>query len=191
MGDKATCDAQCRDVFVPDAYIHGEPAEPFIKLIRTGFTVLQCGIAAGRTKSWIDPMKQVEKPLGPINQYFEKQPEDIEAEYDALVTDALELPKRFMIPRTNITCACSRPRLRGGGRATLPARSVFHRHRNTGHQGFAQADRRDRSGQRRRLNLPGSAGQPPDVGSRPSPCPSPMTNPQETIMESGWLRRKK
>ncbi|WP_319531297.1 acyl-CoA dehydrogenase family protein [uncultured Cohaesibacter sp.] len=93
MGGTATCNAQFRDVFVPDTFILGDPALDFIKRIRPGFVLLQCGMAAGIIKNCIDLMKQVEKPLGHINQYLEKQPSDIEAEYNALLADVLELAK--------------------------------------------------------------------------------------------------
>ncbi|MCW9041998.1 MAG: acyl-CoA/acyl-ACP dehydrogenase [Pseudopelagicola sp.] len=93
MGGTATCNVQCRDVFVPDAYLLGDPADAFIQRIRPGFTLLQCGMAAGMIKSCIDLMTQVEKPLGHINQYLEKQPSDIQADYDALVGEVMELSK--------------------------------------------------------------------------------------------------
>ena len=91
MGGTATCNVQFRDVFVPDEYLLSDPAEPFVKRIRAGFTLLQCGMAAGIIKNCIDLMKQVQGPLGHVNKYLEKQPEDIEAEYEALVADVLEM----------------------------------------------------------------------------------------------------
>lgn len=91
MGGTATCNVQFRDVFVPDAYLLGDPAGDFIKRIRAGFTLLQCGMAAGIIKNCIDLMKQVKGPLGHVNKFLEKQPEDIEAEYEALVADVLEM----------------------------------------------------------------------------------------------------
>ncbi len=93
MGGTATCNVQFRDVFVPDAYLLGDPAGAFVQRIRPGFTLLQCGMAAGIVKNCIDLMKQVQAPLGHVNKYLEKQPEDIEAEYDALVADVLEMAK--------------------------------------------------------------------------------------------------
>ncbi|MBY6200984.1 acyl-CoA/acyl-ACP dehydrogenase [Maritalea mobilis] len=93
MGGTATVNVQCRDVFVPDEFILGDPAGEFIQRIRPGFTLLQCGMAAGIIKNCIDLMKQVEGPLGHINQYLDKQPADIEAEYNALVADVLEMCK--------------------------------------------------------------------------------------------------
>ena len=93
MGGTATCNIQFRDVFIPDDYLLGDPAGDFIKRIRPGFTLLQCGMAAGIIKNCIDLMKQVQKPLGHINQYLEKQPEDIETVYNELVAEVMELAK--------------------------------------------------------------------------------------------------
>lgn len=93
MGGTATCNVQMRDVFVPDDFILADPAEAFVKTMRPGFVLMQCGMAAGIIKNCIDLMKQVEGPLGHVNQYLEKQPDDIQAEYDALMSDVLELAK--------------------------------------------------------------------------------------------------
>lgn len=93
MGGTATCSVQIRDVFVPDDFILADPADEFLRRMRPGFTLLQCGMAAGIIKNCIDLMKQAQGPLGHINKYLEKQPEDIEAEYTAIVKDVLEMAK--------------------------------------------------------------------------------------------------
>ncbi len=93
MGGTATCSVQIRDVFVPDNFILGDPAEDFLRRMAPGFTLLQCGMAAGIIKNCIDLMKQVQGSLGHVNKYLEKQPEDIEAAYNAIVGDVLEMAK--------------------------------------------------------------------------------------------------
>lgn len=93
MGGTATCNVQFRDVFVPDDHVLADPAEPFVKRMRAGFTLLQCGMAAGIIKNCIELMTQVAGPLGHVNRFLEKQPEDIQADYDALVADVLALAK--------------------------------------------------------------------------------------------------
>ncbi len=114
MGGTATCNVQFRDVFVPDEYLLSDPAEPFVKRIRAGFTLLQCGMAAGIIKNCIDLMKQVQGPLGHVNKYLEKQPEDIEAEYEALVADVLEMAKTPYDPSNAFYKRVLQARLRGG-----------------------------------------------------------------------------
>jgi alkylation response protein AidB-like acyl-CoA dehydrogenase len=93
MGGTATCNVQMRDVFLPDEYILGDPAGDFITRIRSGFTLLQCGMAAGIVKNCIDLIKQVDAPLGHVNRYLEVQASDLEAEYNAVVTDVLDMAK--------------------------------------------------------------------------------------------------
>lgn len=93
MGGTATVNAQFRDVLIPDEYVLGDPADDFIKRIRPGFTLLQCGMAAGIIKNCIDLIKQVDAPLGHVNKYLDKQASDLEAEYNALVGDVLEMAK--------------------------------------------------------------------------------------------------
>lgn len=93
MGGTATCNVQMRDVFVPDDYILSDPAEPYIKRIRPGFTLLQCGMAAGIIKNCIELIRQVEAPLGHVNQYLDVQADDLEAEYTTLVGEVLEMAK--------------------------------------------------------------------------------------------------
>ncbi|CUH63826.1 Acyl-CoA dehydrogenase [Thalassovita gelatinovora] len=93
MGGTATANIQFRDVFIPDEQVVGDPAPAFIQRIRGGFVLLQCGMAAGMIKSAIDQMEQVKGPLGHVNKFLDKQPEDFQAEYDALVADVLEMSK--------------------------------------------------------------------------------------------------
>lgn len=93
MGGTATANIQFRDAFIPDEQVIGDPAPAFIKRIRGGFVLLQCGMAAGMIKSSIDLMEQVKTPLGHVNQYLDKQPEDFQADYEALVADVLEMSK--------------------------------------------------------------------------------------------------
>lgn len=114
MGGTATCNVQMRDVFVPDDYLLSDPAEPFLKRIRPGFTLLQCGMAAGMIKSCIDLMKQVETPLGHINSYLEVQPADIQAEYDALLADVLEMAKTPYDTSDAFYLRVLKARLKGG-----------------------------------------------------------------------------
>ncbi|KHQ54762.1 acyl-CoA dehydrogenase family protein [Mameliella alba] len=93
MGGTATCQVMFRDVFIPDEQVIGDPAPAFIKRIRGGFVLLQCGMAAGMIRSSIELIRKMEGPLGHVNQYLEKGADDLEEEYDALVTEVLELCK--------------------------------------------------------------------------------------------------
>ncbi|PCD77396.1 acyl-CoA dehydrogenase family protein [Pseudothioclava arenosa] len=114
MGGTATCNVQFRDVFVPDNFLLGDPAGSFVQRIRPGFTLLQCGMAAGIIKNCIELMKQVEAPLGHVNQYLEKQPADLEAEYEALVAEVLEMAKTPYDLSDEFYLRVLKARLKGG-----------------------------------------------------------------------------
>lgn len=114
MGGTATCNVQFRDVFVPDDHVLADPAEEFVKKMRAGFVLMQCGMAAGIIKNCIELMKQVQKPLGHVNEYLERQPEDIEAEYEAMLNDVLELAKTPYDPSNAYLKRVLEARLKGG-----------------------------------------------------------------------------
>ncbi|MDO5056176.1 MAG: acyl-CoA dehydrogenase family protein [Lautropia sp.] len=60
------------------------PARPFIAGIRSAFVLLQCGIGWGVTQGAIDSMREVDAQLGHVNRYLDEQPDDLQAELDAL-----------------------------------------------------------------------------------------------------------
>lgn len=114
MGGTATCNVQFRDVFIPDEHVLGDPAGDFVQRIRPGFTLLQCGMAAGIIKNCIDLMKQVETPLGHVNKFLDKQPADFDAELDALLGEVLELAKTPYDTSVPFYRRCVEARLKGG-----------------------------------------------------------------------------
>lgn len=87
MGGTATVGVQFRDAFIPDAQILADPIEPYLARIRGGFVLLQCGMALGMVRSSIALMEQVRKPLGHVNGYLDKQPEDFAETLAALETE--------------------------------------------------------------------------------------------------------
>ncbi len=113
MGGTATCNVQLRDVFLPDDYILADPADGYLKKMRAGFVLMQCGMAAGIIKNCIELMRNMETPLGHVNQYLEKQPDDIEAEYDALVEEVLLLAKKPYEPSPSYFKRVLEVRLKG------------------------------------------------------------------------------
>ncbi len=114
MGGTATVAVQMRDVFIPDDWVLGDPAVPFIKRIRAGFVLLQTGMAAGMIRAAIDLMRQVESPLGHVNRFLERQPEDIEGDYEALVAEVLELARTPYAPSDGYWKRVLQARLTGG-----------------------------------------------------------------------------
>lgn len=93
MGGTATQAATFRNVFIPDEQIVGDPALPFVKSIRVGFVLMQCGMGLGMIKSSIDLIRRMEAPLGHVNQFLEKGADELQASYDELRDRVLRLAK--------------------------------------------------------------------------------------------------
>lgn len=121
MGGTATCQVQFRDGFIPEAQIIADPAMPFIKRIRAGFVLLQAGMALGMVKSSVALMRQVEAPLGHVNQHLEKQPDDFQSLYDTLEAEVLELAKTPYDPSPDYWRRVITARLAGGEAAVEAA----------------------------------------------------------------------
>lgn len=73
-----TFSVQFRDAFIPDAMILADPIDGYIQRIRSGFILLQAGMAFGMIRSCIDLMHQMRTPLGHVNKYLDEQPEAFE-----------------------------------------------------------------------------------------------------------------
>jgi hypothetical protein len=121
MGGTATCQVQFRDAFIPDDHILADPAEAFIKRIRGGFVLMQCGMASGMVQSCIDLMDQVQAPLGHVNRYLEKQPDDFRTELAALVAEITELARTPYDPSNAYFRRVLTARLKGGEMAVEAA----------------------------------------------------------------------
>ncbi len=78
-----TFTVQFRDAFIPDACILADPIDSYIPRIRSGFILLQAGMAFGLIRNCIDLMKQERTNFAHVNKYIERQPEDFE---DLLLT---------------------------------------------------------------------------------------------------------
>lgn len=99
-----TYTVQFRDAFVPDAMVLADPIDTYIPRIRSGFILLQAGMAIGMIRSCIELMRQMRRPLGHVNVYLDEQPEtfekvlaDIDAEITALSATPFETDKDYWI----------------------------------------------------------------------------------------------
>jgi alkylation response protein AidB-like acyl-CoA dehydrogenase len=91
MDGTGTYGVQFRDAFVPDALILAAPAGPFVKKIRSGFILLQAGMALGLIKDCIAIMDEVAAPLGHVNRYLPQQPADFRQLASDLEAETMEL----------------------------------------------------------------------------------------------------
>lgn len=93
MAGTATRTVQFRDALIEDLYVLADPIDGYLQKIRPGFVLMQTGMAIGMVRSSIKLMEQVRGQLGHVNKYLEKQPEDFQAELDALEAEIMELAK--------------------------------------------------------------------------------------------------
>ena len=83
------------EYFVPDEMLLADPAEPFVRTIRAGFILMQCGMAFGLIEDCIRLMRQLEKSHGHVNQYLPDQPglfEEALANMRPLVANLCQTP---------------------------------------------------------------------------------------------------
>jgi hypothetical protein len=100
-GTRTFC-VQLRDAFIPDAMVLADPIDGYIPRIRSGFILLQAGMAFGLIRSCIGLMTQMKGPLGHVNRYLDEQPEhfagalaELEAEVTALAASPFETDKDY------------------------------------------------------------------------------------------------
>ena len=91
MGGTATQAVALKDACLPDEQVIGDPGLPFIKNIRVGFVLMQCGMGLGLVKSSIDLIRRLDAPLGHVNRFLEKGAEELQASYDELRGRVLDL----------------------------------------------------------------------------------------------------
>lgn len=84
---------QMRDAFIEDAMILADPIDGYLQKIRSGFILLQSGMAFGLIRGCIALIRQVEGSLGHVNCYLEKQAADFELELTQLEKTVAELCK--------------------------------------------------------------------------------------------------
>jgi len=76
---------------VPDDLILADPAGPFVKKIRSGFILLQAGMATGLIRDCINLMNEVDTPLGHVNRYLPQQPGDFQELLSEIETEVMSL----------------------------------------------------------------------------------------------------
>lgn len=142
MGGTATQAVQFRDVAIPAGQILGDPAKPYVKRIRAGFVLMQTGMAIGMIRSAIALMEQVKRPLGHVNQFLEKQPEDFAAELEALEAEIMELAKTPYDPSNGYFRRVVEARLKGGEASVEAAHYAMLHCGARGYVGGGAAQRR-------------------------------------------------
>jgi alkylation response protein AidB-like acyl-CoA dehydrogenase len=93
MDGTGTYGVQFRDAFVSDDLILAEPAGPYVKKIRSGFVLLQAGMAIGLIRDCVAIMNEVEGSLGHVNRYLPQQPADFQGLLSDLESQTMELAR--------------------------------------------------------------------------------------------------
>lgn len=93
MEGTGTYGLRLNQLFVGDAEILADPARPTIARIRSGFVLLQCGMALGVSQGAIDSMRQVEHKQGGVNRLLPDGPVGLQRELDQLVTRVAHLAR--------------------------------------------------------------------------------------------------
>lgn len=142
MGGTATVAVQFRNVLIEDRFILADPIEPYLKRIRAGFVLMQCGMALGMVKSCIELMHQVRGQLGHVNSYLDEQPEDFEATAAELEAEIFELAKTPFEPSMAYFRRVLTARLKGGEAAMAAAHWAILHQGARGYVGRGAAQRR-------------------------------------------------
>lgn len=79
-----TYSIQMTDVFIPIQSVLADPVGEYLKRIRSGFMLLQTGMALGLVKNLVELMRQMRETHGHINGYLPEQPEWIEENLTSL-----------------------------------------------------------------------------------------------------------
>ncbi|MEO1331615.1 MAG: acyl-CoA dehydrogenase family protein [Pseudomonadota bacterium] len=142
MGGTQTYAVQFRDALIPDSQILADPIDDYLKRIRAGFVLMQCGMALGMVKSCIALMRQVERQLGHVNRYLEKQPADFEEALEALEAEVYALAKTPFDPDPQYFRRVVQARLDGGEAAMSAAHYAMLHCGARGYVGQGVAQRR-------------------------------------------------
>jgi alkylation response protein AidB-like acyl-CoA dehydrogenase len=91
MDGTGTYAVQFDRVLVPHRHVLADPVGPYLRRIRSGFILLQAGMAAGLVSSCIELMREVEPVLGHVNGHCEDGPSQLEDELAAATAELAEL----------------------------------------------------------------------------------------------------
>jgi alkylation response protein AidB-like acyl-CoA dehydrogenase len=93
MDGTGTYAIKIRDLFLSDDMVLADPAAPYVEKIRSGFILLQAGMAIGLIRDCVRMMEEVRPSLGHVNCYLEAQPEDIAVDLIGLEREIFELAR--------------------------------------------------------------------------------------------------
>lgn len=81
------------DLFIPTSSILADPVGPYLARIRSGFILMQVGMALGLVQGCIDIMRKADRTHEPINRFLPDRPEMFDEELASLREEARCLAK--------------------------------------------------------------------------------------------------
>lgn len=81
------------NAFISDDMIIADPIDAYIPKIRSGFILLQAGMAFGLIRNCIELMRQMERSHGHVNKYLDKQPSYFEDLLHNMEEEVFEMAK--------------------------------------------------------------------------------------------------
>lgn len=144
MEGTSTWAVSLKEYFVSEAQMIADPARPFIQRIRGAFVLLQVGMAAGVIQGSIDSIRESESTLGHVNQYLHNRPDELQAEFDDLLSRTKRLAqtpfdntKEFFLDVLDARC-------QGGELSLKASQSALLHHGAKGYLMSSQPQRRIR-----------------------------------------------
>lgn len=79
------------DVFIPTASVLADPIGPYLAKIRSGFILMQTGMALGLVQGSINIMRKADQTHEPINRFLPDRPEDFHEQLASLREEVRDL----------------------------------------------------------------------------------------------------
>jgi len=121
----ATYSLRFDDVEVNAEAVLAYPAQPFVRLIRAGFILLQLGIGFGIVRGAIDDIRAADRTLYASNRYLPDRPELLEDELNYLKDKAASLARTPLDPKPSYSAAVMELRLHTAELALRAAQSAL------------------------------------------------------------------
>ena len=114
-----------KNAFLPKKYLLADPVQPYLQKIKSGFVLLQTGMAAGVIQGMINDMHKSNLSLSVINQYLDNKPEELQEELEDALALIKELADNIYTPGDDFFRSVLEARLLGAEITKRAADSVM------------------------------------------------------------------
>lgn len=120
-----TFGVQFRRVFIPDSSVISQDLQSYLVRIRSGFILLQAGMAFGMIRSCIDLMEEADLNLSHVNCFLPDQPDDFRSQLAAMEEEVFELAKTPFDPSPDYFIRVIKARLAAGDASVAAAHNAM------------------------------------------------------------------